>query len=184
MKTLIFSLLLIAVTAFSQAQEITQLEEAKVGFAPLDTKISRDGDTFTYEVGEAYAGEFSKDAIGFMKANFDIKNFITEFSSQDYDTFVVTFTSAKGFLSADFDGDGNLVRTFQKFNDIVLPLDVRREVYMANKGWTMTKNKYVASGRGDLVQNEMYKIKLENGNQKRTMKLDPRESGTSVASND
>lgn len=184
MKTLIFSLLLIAVTTFSQAQEITQLEEAKVGFAPLDTKISRDGDTFTYKVGESYAGEFSKDAIGFMKANFDIKNFIAEFRGQDFDSYVVTFNSTKGFLSADFDEDGNLVKTFQKFNDIVLPLDIRREVYMANKGWTMTKNKYVASGRGDLIEKEMYKIKLENGGQKRTMKLDPRASKTSVASND
>ncbi|QYA27059.1 hypothetical protein G3I01_16675 [Gramella sp. MT6] len=184
MKTLIFSLLLIAVTTFSQAQEITQLEEAKVGFAPLDTKISRDGDRFTYKVGEAYAGEFSKDAIAFMKANFDIQNFIAEFNGQDYDSYVVTFTSPKGFLTADYDEVGNLVKTYQKFNDIALPLDVRREVYMANKGWTMTKNKYVASGRGDLIEKEMYKIKLENGNQKRTMKLDPRASGSSVASND
>ncbi|WP_026934793.1 hypothetical protein [Christiangramia echinicola] len=183
MKTLIFSLLLIAVTTFSQAQEITQLEEAKVGFAPLDAKITRDGDSFSYKVNEAYTGAFSKDAIGFMKANFDIKNFIAEYG-KDYVSYEVTFTSSNGYLSADFDQDGNLVKTFQKFKDIVLPLDIRREVYMANKGWTMTQNKYVASGRGDLIEKEIYKIKLENGNQKRTMKIDPRISGSSVASNE
>ena len=182
MKTLIFSLLLIAVTTFSQAQEITQLEEAKVGFAPLEAKITRDGDSFSYKVNEGYTGEFSKDAIGFMKANFDIKNFIAEYG-EEYDSYAVTFTSSKGYLSADFDDKGNLVKTYQKFKDIVLPLDVRREVYMANKGWTMTQNKYVASGRGDLLEKETYKIKLENGNQNRTMKIDPR-SGTSVASNE
>ena len=85
----------------------------------------------------------------------------------------------------NFDGEGNLVKTYQKFTDIALPLDVRREVYMANKGWTMTQNKYVASGNGDLIEKENYKIKLENGNQKRTMKIDPRTSGgSSVASNE
>ena len=183
MKTLIFSLLLIAVTTFSQAQEITELEEAKVGFAPLDAEITREGDSFTYKVNEDYAGAFSKDAIGFMKANFDIKNFIAEYG-EDYDSYLVTFTSSKGYLSADFDEEGNLVKTYQKFKDIVLPLDLRREVYMANKGWTMTGNKYVASGNGDLVEKEFYKVKLENGNQKRTMKIDPRASRTSVASNE
>lgn len=183
MKTLIFSLLLIAVTTFSQAQEITQLEEAKVGFAPLDTKITRDGDNFSYKVSEAYTGEFSKDAIAFMKANFDINNFIAEVNNDDYDSYVITLRSSNGLLTADFDKEGNLVRTFQKFKDIVLPLDVRREVYIANKGWTMTENKYIASGRGEILEKETYKIKLENGNQKRSMKLDPRASGTSVAVN-
>ncbi len=184
MKTLIFSLLLIAVTTFSQAQEITELEEAKVGFAPLDSKIIRDGNSFTYRVGESYHGEFSKDAIGFMKANFDIQNFIAEFNEGNYNSYAVTLTSSKGFLSADFDKDGNLVKTYQKFKDILLPLDVRREVYMANKGWAMTTNKYVASGKGDLIETEGYKIKLQKGNQRKTIKLDPREGRTSVASND
>ncbi len=180
MKTLFFSLLLIVVTTFSQAQEI-QLEEAKVGFAPLDSKITRDGDSFSYKVTETYTGEFSKDPIAFMKANFDIGNFIAANANEDYDSYLVTFTSSKGYLSADFDRDGNLVKTFQKFKDIVLPLDIRREVYMANKGWVMTHNRYIAHGNGEILEKESYQIKLENGNQKRTLKLDPRASGTSVA---
>ncbi|MCH4824244.1 hypothetical protein ML462_13785 [Gramella lutea] len=183
MRTLIFSLLLIAVTTFSQAQEITQLEEAKVGFAPFDTKVTRSGDSFIYTVNESYAGEFTKDAIGFMKAHFDIDNFIAEFEGE-YDNYLVSLRSSKGFLNADFDKDGNLVKTYQKFKDIVLPLDVRREVYMANKGWTMTQNKYIASGRGELIEKEVYKIKLENGSSKKSVKIDPRASGTSVASNE
>ncbi len=184
MRTLIFSLLLIAVTSFSQAQEITELEEAKVGFAPLDAKITRSGDSFTYTVNESYAGEFTKDAIGFMNANFDINAFIAEFNDGEYDNYLVTLQSSKGFLNADFDKDGNLVKTYQKFKDIVLPLDVRREVYMANKGWTMTQNKYIASGRGELIEKEVYKIKLEDGNKKKSIKIDPRASSTSVASNE
>ncbi|GAA4325640.1 hypothetical protein GCM10023115_40170 [Pontixanthobacter gangjinensis] len=183
MKTLIFSLLLIAVTSFGHAQEVTQLEEAKVGFGSLDSKITRDGDSFSYDVEEAYAGEFSKDAIAFMQANFDIQDFINATAGEGYTSYIVTFKSGDGFLSADFDKEGNLVKTYQKFQDIALPLDVRREVYMANKGWTMTSNKYIASGKGDILDKEVYKIKLENGNQKRTMKLDPRATGSSVALN-
>lgn len=186
MKTLFFSLLLVAVAFVGQAQEqeITQLEEAKVGFAPLDAKITQSGDSFSYKIEEGYEGEFSKDAIAFMKANFDINNFIAEFEGDKYTSYLVTFRSSKGHLSADFNHNGELVKTYQKFQDIALPLDVRREVYMANKGWTMTSNKYIASGRGDLIEKEVYKIKLENGSQKRNIKLDPRSvSGTSVAAN-
>ncbi len=158
------------------------MEEAKVGFAPLDAKITREGDNFSYKVKESYAGEFVKDPIGFMKANFDINTFIAEYSTEDFDSYQVTFTSKKGFLAADFDGVGNLVSTYLKFKDIVLPLDIRREIYMANKGWEMVGNRYIASGRGDLIEKEGYRIKLKNGNQKRVMKIDPRDSGTSVAS--
>lgn len=185
MKTLFFSLLLIVVTfaGHAQEQEITQLEEAKVGFAPLDAKISRIGDSFSYSIEEEYSGEFSKDAIAFMKSNFDIDNFIAEFGGNEYTSYLVTFKSSKGHLAADFNGKGELIKTYQKFQDIVLPLDVRREVYMANKGWTMTSNKYIASGSGDLIEKEVYKVKLENGDQKRTIKLDPRSAGTSVVVN-
>ncbi|WP_300437290.1 hypothetical protein [Christiangramia sp.] len=185
MKTLIFSLLLIAVGIVGQAQEqkIT-LEEAKVGFAPLDVKITQIGDSFSYTVEEEYTGEFSSNPIAFMKANFNIHNFIAEIGEGAHNSYLLTFTSGKGYLSADFNHKGELVGTYQKFKDIVLPLDVRRELYMANKGWTMTSNKYIASGRGDLIEKEVYKIKLDNGNQKRSVKIDPRSvAGSSVAVN-
>ncbi|MDR5589813.1 hypothetical protein [Christiangramia sp. SM2212] len=187
MKTLIFSLLLIAATfvGHAQEQEITQLEEAKVGFAPLEAKITRIGDSFAYTVEEEYTGEFSEDPIAFMKSNFDINNFIAEIDGDENTSYLVTFKSSKGQLSADFNHEGDLVRTYQKFKDIALPLDVRREVYMSNKGWNMTSNKYIASGDGDLIEKEVYKIKLENGNQKRNIKLDPRSVAKStVAFND
>lgn len=184
MKTLFFSLLFIAVTTFTQAQEITQLEEAKVGFAPLDAKITRDAGSYIYRINENYTGEFVNDPIAFMKANFNIQNFMEEVSAENYDSFQVTFKSTNGHLKASFNNDGELVKTFQKFKDIVLPLDVRREVYMANKGWTMTSNKYIASGTGDVLDKATYKIKLENGNKKQTIKLDGRAVGrASVASN-
>ncbi|MCP9199780.1 hypothetical protein MKO06_07685 [Gramella sp. GC03-9] len=184
MKTLIFSLVLVFAATFAQAQEITQLEEAKVGFAPLEADIFEDDDSFTYTVNEAYSGEFVDDPIAFMKANFDIQSFIEIYEDRGFDRYHITFQNGKGYLKAEFDDDGEVVKTYQKFTDIVLPLDVRRELYNSNKGWTMVSNKYIASGRGELIENETYKIKLENGKSKRNIKLDPRSvARTSVASN-
>lgn len=183
MKTLIFSLLLIVATTVGHAQKITQLEEAKVGFAPLDVEVYEDGESFTYTVNESYAGEFVKNPIAFMKANFDIKNFMAVHEGSGYDSYRITLKSGQGFLKADFDEDGELVRTYQRFENIPLPLDVRRELYVAHKGWSMTENKYIASGRGEMLEKEMYKIKIENGSRSQNIKLDPRSLGrTSVAS--
>lgn len=185
MKTFIFLMLLLVATAVGQAQEITQLEEAKVGFSPLDAKITQVGDSYSYKVKEAYTGEFLEDPIAFMKANFDIKNFMAETAEKNYDSYLVNFSCSKGFLEANYNSEGELIKTHQKFKDILLPHEVRQEVYRNNVGWTVTANKYVASGKGDMLDKQLYRVKLEKGNQKRVLKIDPREIGTtSVASNE
>lgn len=184
MKTLIISFLLVLSAAIGQAQDVTVLDEARVGFAPLNTDISADGDSFTFTVNESYTGEFVKNPIAFMKANFDIQNYIAEVGDENFDTYLVTFRSSNGFLRADFNEDGDLVKTQQNFKNILLPLDIRREVYNGAKGWTMVQNKYIASGRGDLVEKEIYRVKLQKGSRKQNVKIDGRNLGiASVASN-
>lgn len=185
MKTFILSMLLLAVSAFSQAQEkITQLEEAEVGYAPLDAKITRVGESYSYKVKEAYTGEFLKNPIAFMEENFNIQNFIAETAGENYDSYLVTFSCANGMLRANYNKNGELEKTFQKFKDIVLPHEVRQFVFRNNEGWTLTNTKYVASGQKGLLDKEMYRVKLEKDNHKRNLKIDPRNMGTeSVASN-
>ncbi|WP_026914871.1 hypothetical protein [Christiangramia portivictoriae] len=183
MKTLFISVLLIAVTAFGNAQEI-ELDEAEVRLETNKAKFVRTGDGFTYAVSEKSSGEFEKNPMAFMKSNLDINAMLEELASENFVSYQVTFRSDKGYLSAEFDKNGVLQRTSQKFRNIVLPAELRTELYNSNKGWSVISNNYIASGKGDLVNKEMYKIKLENANQKRTVKLDPRTlSSVSVASN-
>ncbi|RKS53649.1 hypothetical protein BC962_1903 [Gillisia mitskevichiae] len=184
MKTLIVLLLLVGWISTSQAQQITELEEAKVNFAPTAVKISSNLDNYTFVVKEDFAGEFVKNPIGFMKENFDINSFITSIDNDKYDEFLVTFKSSKGVLEASYDNEGNILKTNQRFKDIVLPLKVRRALYTSHTGWTMVQNKYMASGNGERIDREVYKIKIANGNKKQNIKIDPRTIGASkVASN-
>ncbi len=184
MKTLIVLLLLVGFISTSQAQEITELEEAKVSFAHNAVKVSSNLDEYTVTVKENFTGEFIKNPIAFMKENFDINDFIAAIDNDKYEEYLVTFKSSKGYLEANYDKDGTLVKTTQRFKDIVLPLNVRRALYKNHKGWTMTQNKYLASGKSDRIDNEVYKIKLENGNKKQNVKIDPRDLRDSeVASN-
>jgi len=184
MRTLIVLLLLVGFISTSQAQKITQLEEAKVSFAPKAIKISSNLDNYVFTVKENFAGEFIKNPMAFMQENFDINTFITSIDNDDYEEFLVTFKSSKGYLEANYDKEGTLVKTSQSFKDIVLPLNVRRELYKNHTGWTMVQNKYLASGKGDRIDKEVYKIKIENGNKRQNIKIDPKVIGVSgVASN-
>lgn len=178
MRTLILLLLLVGWIGTSQAQQITELEEAKV-IAPNTVEISSDLDNYTFIIKENYVGEFIKNPIEFMNENFDINAFIATINNDDYDEYIVTFKSAKGYLEANFDDDGTLLKTSQRFKDIVLPLNVRRELYRNHKGWTMVQNKYLASGKGERIDREVYKIKIKNGNQSQNIKIDPRTIGAS-----
>jgi len=183
MKTLFISLLLIAVTSFGNAQEI-ELDEAEVRLETNKSKFVKSGDGFTYAVTEKHSGEFEKDPIAFMRSNLDITAMLDELAEENFVTYQVTFRSSKGYLAAEFDKNGQLQRTSQKFKNIALPSALRSELYSSNKGWTMVSNKYVASGKGEFLDKEIYKIRLENANQKRTVKLDPTTiSRVSVASN-
>ncbi len=183
MKTLILISFLLCSIFTGFAQEVTELEEARIVVLPKQLPSSNSNE-YRFQVNEKYAGEFSKDAVSFMLDNFDMPGFIATVMDKEYDTYLLTFSSSNGYLSADFDKEGQLVSTNQRFKDVVLPLDVRRNLYVQNKGWTMTKNTYKAKGEEDRLDEEMYRIKMERGNDKKIVKIDPKVLNASeVASN-
>lgn len=172
MKTLFIYLVLVIWAGVSQAQEITELKEAKVGFAPLSSEVIRDGNQFSFIVKESYAGDFEANPLAFMEANFDIHNFITVLKGEKFDSFQVTFSSKKGHLLADFDKHGNLGTTSERFKNIFLPASLREQLYKDHKGWKMVKNVRVTRGENGMVDKEFYRITLRNGDQRKTLKID------------
>lgn len=172
MRTLFIYLVLVLWAGVSQAQKITELKEAKVGFAPLSSEVIRDGDSFSYKVNEAYQGEFENDALGFMNAYFDINNFMTEVKDENYDSYQVSFISKKGHLIANFDKHGNLETTSERFRNILLPANLREEIYKDHNGWTMIKNVHLTQGKSGVLNKDIYRIKLENGKSRKIVKID------------
>lgn len=175
MKNLVLCLMLLLFGSVAQAQ-IIELEEAKVDYFP---NLEKGADnSFSYMVMEINAGEFAADAIGFMNRHFDINAFIEEIGDSDYDTYELTFKNSQGYLKAEFDDKGRLRETRQEFKDVLVPANVRTELYKNYKGWTMVKNKYSAKGNGGLIDKEEYKIRLQNGDKNQTIKIDPRSIGS------
>jgi len=192
MKSLIiYSLLLFCVISV-KAQEVTQLKTTTITFEPIGFDVVANLDNYSFIVKENYAGAFSENPINFMKENFDIQSFITYLDGRkstnlrktDYESYGVTFSSSKGYLEAKFSKDGELTETAQNFKDILLPLNVRRELYTSYKGWNMVNNSYTASGKSDQIDKELYRIKIKNGNRSRIVKIVPDRMGSDVVVRD
>ena len=181
MKKLMLLCCVVLSFSIAQAQTITELDEVKIGFTPLGAKVYQNGNQFTYSIKKANAAEFIQNPIGFMYDNFDIKNFIASVD-EDYDYYSLKINSTKGSMLAKFNRHGDLIKTIQGFQDILLPLEVRGKVYKDNNGWTMVKNKFSGITDGEILRKEVYKVWLEKGDLRKTVKLKGSNDGISVAS--
>ncbi len=174
MKRVILFLFVLCGIATMKAQEVIQLDEARINFALDEITIDSDLNSVKFIVNEEYTGEFHKNPIRFMKEKFNFMAFLDAVQNKDdFDEYLVTFNTRKGYLEAHYTNEGKIVSTYQNFKDILLPPAVRNQLYSNNKEWTMISNKYVASGRSDRLDREVYKIRLENGNKKKTVKIVP-----------
>lgn len=184
MKKLILFLIVIFGINSMEAQEVIQLDEARLNFSPSTIIVDSKLGTVKCIVKEEYTGEFSANPIRFMKEKFDFKEFLSVVSNNhEFDEYLVTFNSSKGFLKAIYTAEGELVKTTQLFKNINLPPAIRNELFINNEGWVVTSNKYSASGKADKIDKEFYRIKLTNGNKKRIIKITPSSTLVSVAHN-
>lgn len=184
MKTLVIILILAFSVSISNAQEVIELNEAKVAFNPLS---GLDGPVkqISIKIAENAPGEFEKDPIAFVNNHFDISPYLSQIPGEEFYAFQVTFKTRKGHLIADFNGDGKLVKTSQKFENILLPYELQKQLYRDHKGWSMVKNKVVARGNEDKIDKAVYKITMQNGRQKKNLKYEvtPETGSTIVAVN-
>ncbi len=177
MKTLVVILILMSFSLVGQAQGVTELEETKIGFSAINLTETDNLDEYRYEVNVGFAKKFLKNPIGFMESYFDIDSFIDQVEGKDYDTYLVRFATDKGFLEARYSKEGELNRTRQIFEDFPLPLAVRNELWRQTKGWSMVKNTYTAKGKRNLVDKELYRIKVVKDNKSKIIKIDPKNIG-------
>ena len=179
MKKLVYLLLLAGIAA-GQAQVI-QLDEARVDARAV--KISANGEDLKHVVVEEYKGQFHKNPIAFLREKFDIHSFIEQMQGKNYDSYFVQLKNRKGYLEANFDAKGTLLSTSQKFKNIALPIPLSQELVTKHKGWTMKRNLYLASGKGDAIDKELYRITLKNGKRTQIIKIIPDRPTKRLASN-
>lgn len=166
--------MLVSFSFGSYAQRITELEETRIAFSPITLTETDNPDEYRYEVNDGFSAEFTKDPMAFMESYFNISNLIDEVKDKDYNSYLVRFSTDKGFLEANYSKDGELNRTRQMFKNTALPVAVRNELFRQTEGWSMVKNTYIAKGKRNLLDKELYRIKVVKNNKSKIIKIDPK----------
>lgn len=96
--------------------------------------------------------------------------------------YKIAFKRPNARILATFDYKGNLQWSFEKFKNIACPEKVRNTLFKEYREWNMTGNTYFVyyGQKGEL--RKLYKIELENGDKKQTVRLRP--EGTHIAMNE
>ncbi len=182
MKKIITFILVAGWVLNSYSQEVIQLEETTLHYEPTGQIVFEDYANGIVKVKENYQKQFQSNAIAFINENFDLQRFREESGNKDGDIYI-TVKSTNGQLNAMYNDKNELVKTFQKFKNVPLPFDVRNQVYTNYLGWTLTEDKYIASGLKGNIDNEKYIVYLEKGKEREKLKIIPaRSSVTGVAS--
>lgn len=99
-------------------------------------------------------------------ANFDLKN--AHFYEDEEQDYYVYFRIPQGKVLAVYDGEGEIIRTSERFKDIQLPLDVSNAIVDKYPGWKIASDIYLITYRNSGKLTKTYKLFLEkDGNRKR-----------------
>ena len=87
--------------------------------------------------------------------------------------YKIVFRRPNARVLATFDNEGTLKHSFEKFKDIACPEKVRNTLYNEYSGWLMKGNTYFVYYDENGELRRVYKIELENGNDKKSIRLCP-----------
>ncbi|MEX0289012.1 MAG: nicotinate-nucleotide adenylyltransferase [Flavobacteriaceae bacterium] len=163
MKRVLFSLLIMGVTALGYAQDVKTEELSEVVVYAANYKYLNNVNT--QEVASIPVSLLQKKV-----AAFDLKN--SDFYQDDYDLYNITFYIPEGKILAAYDSEGTLLRTAEKFKNINLPTAVKEAVLDRFPQWTITKDIYLVRYHNQKGALKKYKLKLSNGEKTLRVKID------------
>lgn len=94
-------------------------------------------------------------------AAYDVQD--AEFYSDDFDFYTVSFIIPEGKIVAAYNGEGEIMRTIERFEDVKLPTAVRNAVAERFPNWIIVNDVYKVTYTENKGANMTYKLKLKNG---------------------
>ncbi len=161
MKKVILGLLALgfAIPAFAQDVKVVELPEVVV--RPMNFKYLNN----TNAKEAALPVRTLERAV----ANYDLTE--ADFYQDDFEFYKVSFFIPEGKIVAEYDSEGKIIRTIEKFKNIALPDDVKTALLERFPNWTVTKDVYRVTYTEDKGATKIYKLMLENGDKKMRVKV-------------
>ena len=159
MRKLIVGLIILgfAIQSQAQVQELSEVVVSATNYKYL-TKVGLE--SASIPVSE----------LEYEVANFDLKS--ADFYSEEQDSYIVSFFIPEGKVLASYDGEGNIIRTVERFNNVKMPREVIESVAKQYPNWTFAKDTYLVNYYESGKISKRYKITLENGGKRIKVKTD------------
>lgn len=163
MKRMLVAVFAMAVinVGYSQVEEV-ELESVTVSATPINT-------TYLKDVLDNNAPEIVKD-MQHRVASYDITE--SDLFSEDSDMYKVFFEYTNSWIVTTFNNEGKILRSYEKFKDVLLPPAIRNAVYKKYPGWTLHKDIYLVSYYADKDTKKKYRIQIRKNDEKKNLKVD------------
>tara|TARA_R110001606_G_scaffold261358_1_gene409761 strand:+ start:119 stop:616 length:498 start_codon:yes stop_codon:yes gene_type:complete len=161
MKKLIIGLFLMGITTQIYAQDPMQLPEVVIvhNYKYLSSVNSE-------------AEAIPVEQLQMKVSDFNVKEL--DIYSDEYDLYDVYFIIPEGKVLASYDKENNLLRTVERYKNINLPLPVMESITKRFPNWSVSKNIYLVNYHESGNMRKLYKLTLENGDQRIKVKADDR----------
>lgn len=161
MKKLFVGLIILGLTiqGFAQVQtvDLAEIEILGVNYKYLN------------EVGTSEAATPVK-ILEREAAKFDLKS--ADFYVDEEMEYDVYFKIPQGKILAVYNGEGEILRTSERFKDIALPIEVVNAVLKKYPGWLIGGDFYLVTYKRSRGVKKTYKVLLENGTDRKWVKTD------------
>ncbi|HMC01439.1 MAG TPA: hypothetical protein VKN14_10440 [Flavobacteriaceae bacterium] len=166
MKTLVLGLLFLGLTNLTFSQN-------ELAYTKVNSKT-----TFkTATINSAFINSFtstdiSKRILSFQKtaADYDITT-NPVYRPNNPSTYTVVFKEANNLIENLYSHSGEILSSNQTFTDIRLPYNISSKITMEHQGWAINHVEcHIAYTQGEPV-NIVYKVKLKNGDQTKTLRI-------------
>ncbi len=166
MKKVLFGLLAIGLTTQAYSQIVKTEELSEVTVVATNYK-------YLNSVNSEEVASIPVEMLERKVAAFDYKS--SDFYSDEFDRYNITFYIPEGKILAAYDRDGKLLRTVERFKDVNVPTAVKKAVMDRFPEWTISKDVYRVNYNDKKGAEKTYKLHLENDD--KTLKIKTDEKG-------
>lgn len=105
-------------------------------------------------------------------ASYDVSEH-PNFDEADIYALQVTFQEPHARIIASYDETGKIIKSFEKFKNIVLPKDLVNQIMMQYPGWEFKSDTYLVKYSSGEEAKKYYTIRLLKDDNKINLKIDP-----------
>ncbi|CAM1352229.1 hypothetical protein [Tenacibaculum insulae] len=170
MKKLAFGFLFLGLTTLMYSQgksEVQNIVLETVTIKPLNISYLR-------KVQDKDTPSLVKNLEG-EAARYDITE--SPMFEKEFEAYEVVFKTKKkngtsGIITATYDSKGKIIKSIEKYKNILLPKTVRNVILRKYPGWTIYKDVYLVSYKTDKTAKRIFRVQIRKEGKRKNLKLD------------